>query len=139
AERPIGGALALRARLRPWYLVAIVAAIALILVATRLTETPSTVDHLVIQNPTKFDLAVDVAGGDGGGWMAVGAVRRGSAGTFQDVVDQGDTWTFRFSAQGEDSDAVKVSRDDLARAGWKLEVPASVSDSLQAKGAEFPP
>ena len=96
--------MALRARVRPWYLAAVVVVIALVLVATRLTETPRTVNHLVIENPTKFDLAIDVTGGDGGGWMAVGAVRRGTTVTFQDVVDQGDTWTFRFSAQGESSD-----------------------------------
>jgi hypothetical protein len=138
AERPIRGASALRARFRPWYLAAIVVVIALVLVAARLTETPKTVGHLVVQNPTKFDLSVAVSGGDASGWMAVGAVRRGSTTTFRDVVDQGDTWTFRFSAQGKDSD-LEVSREDLARAGWKLEVPTSVSDALRAKGAEFPP
>ena len=42
----------------------------------RLLALPPTVDHLMIDNPSKFDLAVEVTNEHHDGWMPVGAARR---------------------------------------------------------------
>jgi hypothetical protein len=34
---------------------------------------------------------------------------------------------------------LEISKADLATAGWRFEIPQSVSDKLLAEGAEFPP
>jgi hypothetical protein len=71
--------------------------------------------------------------------MAVGSVRRESTLTFRDIVDQGDSWTFQLSAQGKDGGKLQLSKADLEKAGWQVEIPQSVSDKLLSQGAEFPP
>jgi hypothetical protein len=137
--RPIGDALALTRGVSPWYVVAAVAGIALLVVVARFLEPPSVVADITVDNSTRYDLAIEVSSGDSAGSMAVGSARRIASTTFQEVVDQGDAWTFHFSAQGTDGGEVRISKADLAKAGWKLTIPATVSDELQAKGAEFPP
>jgi len=139
AERPIRGSLAFSRRVRPWYLIAIVAGAVAVVFLARLMQPPSTINQLTVKNPTKFDIAVAVNGGGDEGWMPVGSVRRASTATFRDVVDQGGSWTFRLSAQGKDGGEVEISKADLAKAGWHFEIPQSVSDELLAEGAEFPP
>jgi hypothetical protein len=139
AERPIRGSLAFSRRVRPWYLIAIVAGAAAVVLLARLVQPPSTIDRLTVKNPTKFDVAVAVDGGGDEGWMPVGSVRRASTATFEDVVDQGGTWRFQLSAQGKDGGEVQISKADLEKAGWHFEIPESVSDKLLSEGAEFPP
>jgi hypothetical protein len=113
--------------------------VAALIVVSRFLAPPGTVGHITVKNPTHYDLAVAVAGSDTEGTMGVGSARRDSTTTFREVINQGDTWVFHFSAQGEDGGVIKVTKADLARAGWQLDVPMSISDALQAKGAEFPP
>jgi hypothetical protein len=119
--------------------VATIAGTALLAAVSSVLVPPRAVDHITVRNPTRYDLAIEVAGGEAEGWMALGSVRRDSTTTFREVIDQGDMWVFQLSAQGEDGGTVRISRADLERASWQIDIPASVSDTLQAKGAEFPP
>ena len=57
----------------------------------------------------------------------------------EEIYDIGDTWVFRFSAQGETSGEVAFNRKQLERNGWRLEIPASIGDELRQKGAPAPP
>ena len=107
--------------------------------SARLLALPPSVPHLRIDNPSKFDLWVAVTSGGHDGWMGVGSSRRNTTTRFDDVIDQGDVWIFRFSAQAESATEVRVTRSELESAGWQLTVPAGVSDDLRAQGAEFPP
>lgn len=138
AERSTRGSLRRGRHLNPWYLLGAVIVAVVLVGAAKLMETPRTVSALAVTNPTRFDLAIEVSD-DGEGWMPVGSVRRESTVTFKEIVDQGDVWVFRFTAQGRDSGRLDISKADLEKAGWTLSVPESVSDELRAQGAEFPP
>ncbi len=105
--RPIGDALALTRGVSPWYVATVVAGIAVLIVVARFLEPPSVVAQITVDNSTRYDVAIDVSGGDSPGSMAVGSARRTATTTFQEVVDQGDAWTFHFSAQGKDGGAVR--------------------------------
>jgi hypothetical protein len=113
-------------------------ALSFALLARMLTLPPS-VHHLRIDNPSKFDLSIAVTSGDHDGWMSVGSARRNATTGFDDVLDQGDVWIFRFSAQARSAAEVRVTRGEMASAGWQLSIPPQVSDDLRAQGAEFPP
>lgn len=103
-----------------------------------LDEAPS-IETLVVENPTRYDILIDVSGADRPRWLTVGTVRREATSTFENVSDQGDVWIFRFHAQAEEGGEVRVERSELADAGWRLRIPDGVSEELQDKGAPFPP
>ncbi len=94
--------------------------------------------QITVDNSTRYDVAIDVSGGDSPGSMAVGCVPHPTT-TFQEVVDQGGCLpTFHFSAQGKDGGAVRIARADLSKAGWKLTVPATVSDASRPREPSSP-
>jgi hypothetical protein len=112
--------------------VAIVIAIAAVLVAgTVLLDEPARIDHLTVANPTPYDVSVAVAPDAGGSWLPFAAVDVGTTREFRDVLDQGDTWVFRFRAQGQAAGDLSVSRADLAAAGWEITVPKAVVTQLR--------
>ena len=62
---------------------------------------PETIDTVSVTNPTDYDIGVAVRGAEGG-WMPMSTAQRDSTTTVvSDVIDQGATWTFRFTAQGQ--------------------------------------
>lgn len=113
--------------------------VAALLVAVGLSRgplaTPATVDRLVIDNPTEYDLQVTARGPTERASVAVATVSRGQRLTADQVIDQGDTWVFHFAGQGRDGTDVTIDRDDLAREGWVLTIPDEVAQDLRAKGA----
>lgn len=120
--------------------VAVIAAVALAAVpASRLLEGPSFIDTLLVENPTRYDIRIDVSGEDGSGWMTIGTARREASSTFEEVIDQGEVWIFRFHAQAEEGGELRIERSELADDGWRLRIPDRVSEELQGKGAAFPP
>src|SRR4051812_31268201 len=105
------------------YILAAVAAAGIVLVLVATSGGPKFMSRVTVVNPTAYDLDVDVAGAAGDGWTGVGTVERTGTETFQDVVDQGDTWILRFSYAGKAAGEVRTSSQDLARAHWRIEVP----------------
>ena len=99
-------------------------------------RAPATVDEVTIVNDTPYDVHVDVRG-PGGPVLGLGTVPRGRSISFTTVLDQGDRWSFTFTAGGRDGGTVEVSRDDLEREGWTLAVPATVASRLE--GTDLPP
>ncbi len=123
-----------RRRIQPaWVILGVVALLGLVIVS-RLVPDPSTVDRVTIRNPTEYDLDVD-AGTAGDGWTPVGIAIARSDTTIKDVIDVGDSWTFRFTGQGRDGGQVPVTREQLAANDWNFDVPASVGDRIRATGA----
>ena len=98
------------------------------------TAVPGTVDRITVVNPHPYQLAIDVAGQGERATMAVGTVARERRAVFEEVVDQGDRWVFRFSYGGADAGEVVVSRDDLRRSGWTIQTPAGSEARLRAAG-----
>jgi hypothetical protein len=115
----------------------VVAAIVSMAFGAAFLRSPARVDEVSITNPTDYPIAVEVRG-DTGGWLRLSTANAHATKTLSDVVDQGDTWTFRFHAQGHSGGEVHVDRDSLEARGWELEIPAGVGDQLRDAGATPP-
>jgi hypothetical protein len=123
-----------RRRIQPaWIILGVVALLGLAIVS-RLVPDPSNVDRVTIHNPTEYDLDVYARGGNEG-WTPIGIALAHSDTPFKDVIDLGDSWTFRFTGQGHDGGELVVTRTALAANDWKVDVPASVGDRIRATGA----
>ncbi|MEA2827257.1 MAG: hypothetical protein QOG43_1696 [Actinomycetota bacterium] len=110
------------------------AAILAVLIVAPSLAPASFVARLAIDNPTAFDINVDVANGDGGGWFPLGTLDRETESVLEEVVDPGAMWLFHFSYGGVEGGELAVSRAELRGAGWQLAVPPGVSDRLAAAG-----
>jgi hypothetical protein len=103
--------------------------------AIRATHLPSFVREITLENPTVYQLEVEVSDGRSG-WLGLGAVAREGTQTFLDVIDQGDTWIFRFAYVGVQGGELRLSREELARSRWRVRVPEAVQARLAAAGLE---
>lgn len=96
------------------------------------------VDAVVIVNPTEFTANVDVTGDRRDGWLGLATVEAGSDTTLRKVLDQGDGWVFRFSYSGYEEE-VRLTRDELEAARWRVTVPESFESALRREGVPPPP
>jgi len=100
---------------------------------------PGFVDRVRIDNPTGYDIHVDIAERDAQSRLPLGVAGQRCTTEFQDVIDPGPTWVVRFTAQGRDAGELTVSRTELERDGWTVRVPDEVVDRLAAAGAPSTP
>jgi hypothetical protein len=107
-----------------------------LLVVVPATRPPSVVDGVTIVNPHAWSVEVSVTGREGDGWTGVGTVGREQTQTFEEVMDQGRSWIFRFSYGGVDGGELVVSRGQLERARWTITVPEVFSARMRAAGIE---
>ena len=106
-----------------------------LLLVVRLTGgEPSFVSEVTVDNPLVYKVNVQVRPGDGDGWSGLGTVRRETSKTVEEVVDQGPTWTFRFTYGGQLGGEMTVSRSELRADGWRILVPPDVGDRLRQAG-----
>ena len=103
-------------------------------VAGPAVDEPSIFRRLTVHNPTPYLINVDVTGVERDGWLDVGSFRRERTRTVEELVDQGRQWVFRFSYGGVEAGELTVSRDQLARDGWRITVPAAVGETLRQAG-----
>jgi len=96
------------------------------------------VNEIVIDNPTDYIASVDVTGPRSDGWLNLATTDAHSESTVQEVIDQGDTWVFRFGYSGYE-EQVEVARAELAEAGWRVQVPDSFAAALRDRGVLPPP
>jgi hypothetical protein len=113
----------------------IVAIAAVVVVGLVALDEPDRVGRLTVSNPTEFDVAVDISSSETGPWLPVALVDPGMTRGYDQVLDQGGTWVFRYRAQGRDGGVVTIARSDLAAAGWTIGVPDVVVQRLRAAGA----
>ena len=95
---------------------------------------PPTVESITIVNPTGYDLDVEVTDRGRTGWLPVAIVEAESQYVAQEVLDQGEVWIFRFRHFGDPVGELSLSRAELGRSGWRVEVPAEVEERLQQLG-----
>lgn len=126
-------------RIRPAHALVGIAVAAMLLVARPVVDQPRFVGRISFDNPTAYDLTIDVSGPDGQGWMAVADARRNAVTLVEEVYDIGDVWVFRISGQGRDAGEVRITRARLEGDGWRVSVPAVVGDELRHQGAPPPP
>jgi hypothetical protein len=95
---------------------------------------PTSFSHLTVHNPTPYIINVDVTGAERDGWLGVGSFRRERTRTVEELADQGRQWVFRFSYGGVEGGELVLGREQLARDGWKVTVPAQVTERLRVAG-----
>lgn len=119
----------------PMALVALAVAF-LVVAAVRLTAGgPSFVPDLTVVNPTVYKLNVEVQG-DGRTPLDLGTIRREQTSTFEEVVDQGARWVFRFSYGGVPGGELSVTRAQLEADRWRVTIPGDVGNRLGAAGLQ---
>jgi hypothetical protein len=101
-----------------------------------ITRSPSFVDHVSVANNSGYDLNVDVTGAERDGWLPIAVATGGSTTITKDVVDQEDIWIFRFSYAGHAAGELSISRSELAKQRWHVEVPGEVVARLRAAGID---
>jgi hypothetical protein len=97
------------------------------------------VDEITIVNETEYPANVNVTGKDRGGWLGLTMVEERSTRAVGDVIDQGEVWIFRFDYGGKHQEEVEVSRNELVRNDWTVEVPESFGQRLRELGLTPPP
>lgn len=102
-------------------------------------DAPPSIDQVAVTNVSEYDVTVQVSSGDRDGWTSLTTVGRRSTRVVVDVLDQGDTWVFRFTAQGRNGGELHVDRSDLEFTDWAVTVPDHVIDHLRAIGTPPPP
>lgn len=125
-------------QLRPVHLIGALAALALVVLVMRLFTETSYIERIAFENPTAYDLSIEAGGPDRGGWLAIATARRESTTVAEEVLDIGDEWVFRFSAQGESGGEVRLTRAQLASDDWRVCIPERVGQQLQAVAAPPP-
>jgi hypothetical protein len=101
-------------------------------------STPRAIDELTIVNRTEFDVEVQVSDGKKGSWQILGRATHESSTVNEVVTDEGPTWVFQFHYGGELIDELTVTREDLARDKWRLEVPMRIDERMRRLGFEPP-
>ena len=94
----------------------------------------TTYRRLAVDNPSPYNVNIEVAGTDRAGWLDVGSFRREERRTVEEVADQGREWVFRFSYGGVDAGELVISRERLADQRWRITVPAGVAERLREAG-----
>src|SRR4051794_34692 len=78
-----------------WWAIIPIACLALVVLVTKISDTPRVVDHITVDNPGDYTVNIEVSNGERSGWLALGAAGRSSSTTMDAVLDQGETWVFR--------------------------------------------
>ena len=113
---------------------AAVAALALLLAAQRLLPAAASVRRVTVANPTPYHLEIDATGVGRAHAVTLGPIGREQEKTFDDVIDQGGAWIFRFASGGTAGGEMRVARAELDRNGWKITVADDIGRRLRAAG-----
>ncbi|MDQ3569191.1 MAG: hypothetical protein M3396_00910 [Actinomycetota bacterium] len=98
------------------------------------TKTAGHVASITITNPHRWPAGVEAAAENRQGWVGIGAVDASGTRAFEEVLDQGRVWVFRFSYAGVDGGELVVSRAELEGSQWKVTVPDEFANRLGAAG-----
>ena len=113
--------------------VAVIVGLAVLIPLIAALLGPRFVDAVTVVNESAFDVHVEVRA-PGGPVLGLGTVPRDRDLRFASVLDQGDSWSFAFTAAGEDGGTVEVSRSALERDGWRLTIPATTTARFDEAG-----
>ncbi len=108
-QRPSAGPASPQLRSRRTPLLLTVLALAGVLLVTQLLASPHFVSHITFDNPTPYNLSVEVSNGTDG-WLPLGSLEPRRATSVGQVYDIGDIWLVRVSAQGETVGQFRVTR-----------------------------
>ena len=114
---------------RGFWLLAALATLTCLVGANRLLAGPAFVHRITVVNPTAYAVDVDLTGAGRHGWLEVGAAERRSTTVLEEVLDQGSTWIVRLA--GGEGGELRFTREELARAGWRVEIPTAMEARLR--------
>lgn len=117
----------------------VIAAAVVVLALVSLVPSDSFVSRITYENRSAYDFHVEVATSRDGGWMDAGEAVRSTRTETGEVFDIGDTWWFRYSAQGRSSRPIAISRSQLERSNWTVRIPDSVARDFQTRGVPVQP
>lgn len=111
------------------WIVAVLLAVAASVYVLNLAQSVPGREVITVQNQTDSAVTLNVRG-DGGGWLGLGTVDPKAHTQFESVADQGRVWRFRLTVGPDRIGEIVRTRDQLARSGWKITIPASAADQL---------
>ncbi len=123
------------ARRRLAAVTSVIAVAVLVLGGSWVMRGPDFVERVTIENPTGFDVDVDVAGPDGR-VLGLTQVQAGRTKEVRSVIDQGVSWMISFVYAGRAVGSVDVDRETLEGDDWRIEVPQEVERRLVTAGYE---
>ena len=129
----------LRERLQTNGAAIVVATVFALLCALFLFDDPGRVPTLTIDNPTAFDVRVEVSDANRAEWTVLTSARQQCGAAVEAPIDHGGTWVFRLQAQGLASEEIAMDRADLERANWHFAIPVAVAQQWEAAGIPHPP
>lgn len=106
----------------------------LVLLLSACSGAAPAVEEVTIVNETDYDVEVEVGADEDDGWLPLARVDARSTGSAREVFDQGDVWVFRFRHWGEPVEEMSLTREELDREGWRIEVPEKVAERLEQLG-----
>jgi hypothetical protein len=93
------------------------------------------VDHVTVRVDNRTGLGLEVDAVDAAGAVqGLGTARARVVTSIDEVPDQGRTWTFVAAYGGQEVFRQTLAREDLARGGWTVLVPASTTSDLERAG-----
>lgn len=93
---------------------------------------PEMVDRVVIDNRSTAPVTVRVSGSDSSSVLPLGTVGGASRVAFEEVLDQGDDWTFWLRVGSDEITPIHRTRERLERDGWRVEIPRDATARLTA-------
>jgi hypothetical protein len=91
---------------------------------------PSMVDRVVIDNRSAAPVTVRVSGSDSSSVLPLGTIGGASRLRFEEVLDQGDDWTFWLRVGSDEITPIHRTRERLERDGWRVEIPRDATSRL---------
>ncbi|MDQ3784512.1 MAG: hypothetical protein M3360_06500 [Actinomycetota bacterium] len=98
----------------------------------------SFVEAVTVVNRTDYPARVEVSNASREEWLGLTFTRADAETVVQDVIDQGEVWVFRFGYGSRHEEQFTISRSDLVKADWRVEVPQSFEESLRELSVEPP-
>jgi hypothetical protein len=111
---------------------AVVGAVLAVVVVMTLLRPPAMVDRVVVENRSTAPITVRVSSGDESTVLPLGTVGGASSLRFEQVLDQGDRWTFRLHVGPDDVGLIRRSRAELEHDGWRVVVPRGVAAGVES-------
>jgi hypothetical protein len=99
---------------------------------------PQFIDRITIVNESPYLIELEATGDNHHGWLKLGPVAPGETDSFGSVVDQGDRWRFHATSGPYDGGEFALSRTELERAHWRVEIPRDIQQRLEDEGAVSP-